>query len=367
MAKRDDEPWRLPATLHGKDARLAGAAGPDALPPRTKERLRRIAAKAPEAMVKLTGRARGGAAALREHLAYITRQGLLPAETQDGERIAGQGRLEALREEWLLANAAAARNPTDSAAAQSVAFILSMPPGTPPGPVEDAGRAWARSTFAGRHDWLMVRHDDTGHPHVHVTVRAVGYDGRRLAPGREELQLWRERFADELRRRGIDAEATPRLARGQVRKASPLPTRKAEQRGEESHADRAIRQAAAADAGGVAPPEPAAWSQALQAQHAAVRAAYLRHAEVLEQGDAADRRLAGALHRFVADLPVPLTRRQALAAVLRAERERQPPGENGRPVLPSRGPDGQSREAQAILEPLAPVVTLQPPRPRGRS
>ena len=41
----------------------------------------------------------------------------------------------------------------------------------------------------------MVRHDDQEHPHVHVTVRAVGRDGRRLARGKEQLQVWREDFA----------------------------------------------------------------------------------------------------------------------------------------------------------------------------
>jgi len=30
------------------------------------------------------------------------------------------------------------------------------------------------------YDWLLVRQEDKDHPPVHVTVRAVGHDGRRL-------------------------------------------------------------------------------------------------------------------------------------------------------------------------------------------
>ncbi|MBP2300921.1 relaxase/mobilization nuclease domain-containing protein [Azospirillum picis] len=327
-----------------------------------KARLERIAAGVPEAMVKLTGRSRGGAAALRAHLAYITRQGRLPAETQDGERLAGQDRLEALLEDWLLANAAQARGADGPAATQSVAFILSMPPGTPPEPVEAAARAWARAVFAGRHDWLMVRHDDTGHPHVHLTVRAVGRDGRRLGPGPGDLQQWRERFAAELRRYGIAAEATPRLARGQIRKPSPLPARKAEQRGITPHAAEAIRQAAEAEAAGPEAPEPPAWSRALQERHQAIRQAYLSHAEALERGDAADRRLACDLRRFVADLPIPLTRHQVLAVELRMVRARLSPPHPAMPAPPPGGPaDVRLRDSPAV-----PLPDPRLPRPRGR-
>ncbi|MCM8738855.1 relaxase/mobilization nuclease domain-containing protein [Azospirillum sp. A1-3] len=323
MTAADDKVWRLPTSIRGQDVRLApGLPGAAALSADSKARLRRIANKAPEAMVKIAGRAGGGGADLHNHLAYITRQGRLSAETQDGERIGAPARLDALIEEWLLANAAEARGANDPSATQAVALIVSMPPGTPPDPVEAAARAWAQDIFARRHDWVMVRHDDTGHPHVHITVRAVGHDGRRLAPGPGELQRWRERFAGELRRCGLEAEATPRLARGRVRKPSSLPTHKIEQRGLIPRAADAIGRAAVADASAAVAPEPPAWSHALQLRHEAVREAYLRSAELLEGGDVADRQLARDLRRFVADLPNPLPRRHALALALRAAQDR---------------------------------------------
>lgn len=133
----------------------------------------------------------------------------------------------------MLANAAEARGKAGPNATQSVAVILSMPPGSPPDRVEAAARTWAKETFGGKYDYLMARHDDTDHPHVHVTVRAVGYDGKRLAPGPADLQQYRERFAHQLRRQGVEAEATPRQARGHVRKANPIAVHHAERRGVE--------------------------------------------------------------------------------------------------------------------------------------
>ena len=152
-------------------------------------------------------------------LDYVTRNGKLLAETQDGEIIESRVRLRGLHDDWLLTNAAEARGRNSLQAAQSVSIILSMPPGAPRDRVQDAARTWAKETFAGQHDWIMVRHDDKDHPHVHVVVRAVGNDGKRLAPGPADLQRWRERFAGELRRLGVEAEATPRQARGVVRRS----------------------------------------------------------------------------------------------------------------------------------------------------
>lgn len=318
----DDEVWRLPGAVRGGDVRLRGS-GASALSPAAAARLRRIVRRVPEAMVKVTGRTRGGAAALKAHLDYVTRNGRLQAETSDGTVIAGRAELRALYDDWMLANAAQARGRSGPSAAQSVGLILSMPPGTPPDRVAEAARAWARETFAGTHDWLLVRHDDTGHPHVHVTVRAVGADGRRLAPGPKDLQAWRERFARELRRLGVEAEATPRQARGVVRKAPKAAVQRLGERGVEPCVRAAERREAEREARAPAASVPA-WSRRIQARQEAIRRAYLGHAETLEQGDAAERELARDIRRFVAEMPVPLTRRQAMAVELGRVLEQHP-------------------------------------------
>ena len=232
----DDDVWRLPPTQHGHDIRLERDRAPPPLPAGAKTRPGGGAAKTSEAVVKLTGRARGAAGHLLAQFDYITRNGILPLETQDGECITERARLLALHDDWLLANAADGRGRDAANATQSVALTLSMPPGTPPDRVEAAARRWAQDSFAGTHDWVMVRHDDTEHPHVHIAVRAVGADGRRLAPGPADLQCWRERFARELRRLGVEAEATPHVARSRLRHADPPPPHEARQRGAQPHA-----------------------------------------------------------------------------------------------------------------------------------
>jgi type IV secretion system T-DNA border endonuclease VirD2 len=324
MAYREDDVWRLPGPVKGRDVRLGESGDTGSLSFSGKARLARIARKAPEAMVKLTGRSRGGAGHLKAHLDYITRNGRLQAETHDGERIADRDALRALHDDWLLANCANARGSPRPNATQSVAVILSMPPGTPADRVEAAARTWARETFGGKYDYLMARHDDTKHPHVHVSVRAVGHNGKRLAPGPDDLQQWRERFARELRRLGVEAEATPRQARGHVRKANPIAVHHTEQKGVEPRVRSADRRFAEKEARASKPSQPRDWSREIQVRQESIRRAYLGHADVLAQGDTADRQLARDIKRFVADMPVPLTRRQVMAVELRRVLERQP-------------------------------------------
>jgi type IV secretion system T-DNA border endonuclease VirD2 len=62
----------------------------------------------------------------------------------------------------------------------------------------------------------------------------------------------------------------------------------------------------------------------IQARQESIRWGYLGHAEMLARGDAADRQLARDIQPFVADMPVPLTRRQAMAVELRRVLEQHP-------------------------------------------
>ncbi|MDI3467782.1 MAG: IncQ plasmid conjugative transfer DNA nicking endonuclease TraR [Nitrospira sp.] len=40
------------------------------------------------------------------------------------------------------------------------------------------------------------------HPHVHLTVKAVNFEGTRLNPRKPDLHRWREGFAEALRDHG---------------------------------------------------------------------------------------------------------------------------------------------------------------------
>jgi hypothetical protein len=73
----------------------------------------------------------------------------------------------------------------------------------------------------------------------------------------------------------------------------------------------------------VPPAERLEWSRTISARQAKIRDAHLAHAAALATGDADDRRLARDVERFVAQMPVALTRRQALAVELRRALERE--------------------------------------------
>lgn len=314
--EQDEQVWRLPNKARGEDVRLGGGGRPSSLSPSAKARLARIARGVPEVMVKITGRSRG-VVHLKQHLDYITRNGRLQAELQDGSKVETRADLRALHDDWLAANILGERGGHRPGAAQSVGIILSMPEGTPPDRVHDATRSWARATLTD-HDWLLVRHDDRGHPHVHVTVRAVGPTGKRLTAGPADLQRWRETFARELRRVGIEAEATPRKARGFVIKSARSAVHRLEQRGLEPRVARRSRDEMTKSSGG----NQSKWEIGVQARQQAIRTVYLTRAKELEQGTADELRLAHDIRSFVADMPPPLTSQQLLASELKLTRNK---------------------------------------------
>ncbi|MEP7100571.1 MAG: hypothetical protein ABI781_08680 [Burkholderiales bacterium] len=57
-------------------------------------------------------------------------------------------------------------------------------------------------------------HTHQSNPHVHLSLRAEGRDGKRLNPRKEDLRRWRETFAERLRGWGIEAEASSQVTRG---------------------------------------------------------------------------------------------------------------------------------------------------------
>jgi len=165
--------------------------------------------KAPEVVVKVTGRQRGGSH-VKAHLDYIGRKGGVDIETRDGEILTSKDDIAERAAEWSDTVQWRSR-PTVS----SVSLIFSMPEGTDPDKVLGAVRALAHAELSDNHDYVLALHTDTPRPHVHLTVQAEGLDRTRFNPRPVQLNRFRERFARELRARGVTAEATPRRARGQ--------------------------------------------------------------------------------------------------------------------------------------------------------
>ena len=177
--------------------------------PTARAKLARIVRKAPEVVVKVTGRQRGGRH-VYAHLDYIGRKGDVDIGTRDGEILTAKEEIAERAAEWSDTLAWRSR-PTVS----SVSLIFSMPEGTDPEKVLGAVRALAHAELSDNHDYVLALHTDTPRPHVHLTVQAEGLDRTRFNPRPVQLHRFRERFARELRERGVAAEATPRRARGQ--------------------------------------------------------------------------------------------------------------------------------------------------------
>ncbi|UPT92175.1 relaxase/mobilization nuclease domain-containing protein (plasmid) [Bradyrhizobium barranii subsp. apii] len=278
---------------------------PGRLTPAMRAKLERIVRRAPEVMVKITGRTKD-VAHLRSHLAYITRNGELDAETDQGAMMTGRAGLKDLQQQWEDDAGLDQKRRRDGSL--SINIILSMPAGTDAVAVKESARAFAIETFGGNRDYVFVQHLDDKHPHVHLTVRSLGHDGKRLNPRKADLQVWRERFAGELRLRGIAAEATPRRTRGQVRKADRGVVLALRKRKITPDVDRLAREQVLSEVrGGKAVKHP--WDEQTKSRQDAIRRRYLDYAAELQRsGVAADHELARQIRQFVNEMPAVETR-----------------------------------------------------------
>jgi len=344
-----DNLWRPPAggrKIVPKEPVIAapskGGRGGEA-----RARLARVVQNAPEVMVKITGRTKDGEH-LAAHLEYISRKGELDLEQADGALIHGRGAGRELADEWSEVGEGDSRRRANSN--MSVSIVLSMPVGTDPDRMKDAVRAFARAEFGDTFPYVFAFHQDAKgeQPHIHLSVRALGVNGERLNPRKADLADWRERFARELRGRGIQAEATPRRARGITQKPERTAVRKARERFErtgqnEPRVLREARREAEALARGGASAQP--WDEQMRRRQAQVRATYQAAAKVLAaSGDPRDQALAKDVQAFVKSMPPPVSRKVALARQIVVERQRARTGPEATPDRP--GPDkgrGRSR------------------------
>lgn len=279
-------------------------------------RISRIVRRRPEVMVKVTGSARGFRS-LKEHLAYITRNGKLDGERESGELIRGAAGVQSLAAEWW--GDCGIDRPTR--ARDTINLILSMPPGTDPQAVAEAARAFAQEMFGGQYDYLLAHHNHDSdpkrpeNPHAHLTIKTRGHEGQRLDPRKEDLQAWRERFAEQLRMRNVEAEATPRRARGVVRKGQRQAIRHMNVRRGSRVSWWKVNQALKTVKHDQAPEATAPWTTATRERQRKVRRAWGQLAIALE--DAGQAALAKEVRQFLANLPNLATEREALAAVAR--------------------------------------------------
>ena len=212
------EAWRPPAggkrTLRGAYVRIKpGGSGGGAARPMSMDqaearaKLERIVRKAPEVMVKVSGK-QYGAHHVAEHFGYVARHGKLAVRSSEGEIITEPDRLKAIAQDWAMLDEA--MNEHGRERPTSMSLVLSMPGGsTDAETLHDAAQAFARILFEGNHAYMLALHTDTDHPHVHLTVATEGADGTRFNPRKADLHHMRETFAHELRARGVAVSSQP--------------------------------------------------------------------------------------------------------------------------------------------------------------
>jgi len=348
------EAWRPPTggkrTLKGAAVRIhaggKGRAQGDAAPAlsqaQARAKLERIVRKAPEVMVKICGKQRG-AAHLGEHFGYISRHGKLEVRSSEGEIITDEKRLKAIAADWGMLDTA--MNPTGRDRPTSMSIVLSMPGGaTDAATIHDAVQAFARVEFEGQFAYMVALHTDTDHPHVHLTVATQGEDGTRFNPRKADLHHWRERFAHELRQRGVAAEATPRRARGHVQKRVRSSARHLEARmaGQGRGLDIVrLTEDRAAEFARSAEPERRPEDVAALGRQKFIRGAYREAAAALAAtGKEDDLALAEDVTRFVAGMPPAVSRRlQRAREIMMAERAAGAEGTRARGADDATGPN----------------------------
>ena len=238
--------------------------GPGArLSPQELELISYTARRTPEVMVKVSGGATSSQGALA-HLKYIDRRGRLEVETDQGEVIRGRDAENSLIADWDLDLVVAeSRSLYSGRAGRKAAklvhnIVLSMPAGTLPAKLLAASREFAREEFALKYRYAMVLHTDQDHPHVHLVVKAVSEEGKRLNIRKATLRVWRRQFAAHLRAQGIAANATERAVRGQVRAPVRDGIYRVALRGGSTHHQARLEQIAQAAPNGRAVPDPGA-------------------------------------------------------------------------------------------------------------
>jgi hypothetical protein len=306
-----------------------GRRGPerrDRLSPAQIQQIALTVARSPEVMVKVLPAGANSVAAVRQHLAYVGRQGEVELLTDDGQRLQDRDAAADLIGDWDLdlAECQSGLGGWQGRRAPKLVhkLVFSMPAGTPADKVLLATQGFCREQLALKHRYALALHTDEPHPHVHVIIKAISEQGERLNIRKATLRQWREEFAKQLRHVGVAANATPRFVRGETRPRKSDGIYRAARRGASTHMRERVKAAAVALRTADRAGEPA--KLRLRDTRRELERGWLATSEALRsQGQTA---LAEEARHFVRSLPAARTEREWLMAALveQARRERAP-------------------------------------------
>ncbi len=220
-----EEERRGRRSADGRDIQVGGRAWKGSLGDRLL-----VARRLPQAVLKISSH-NTGKERVRARLRYISRQGTLTLETDEGVGVGGLDEVDELAENWA-ADFGSRANSRDA-----MSLVISLPAGTDQEVATDAAREFFEDTFADNHEYVFAGHDDTENFHVHLVVKGRGRDGKPMRPSRRDPQIWRQAFAEKARAHGIPLDASPRFARGEGRRTPPTSVFELRRRGEVVYVD----------------------------------------------------------------------------------------------------------------------------------
>jgi hypothetical protein len=312
-----------------------GRRGPgrrDHLSPGQIEQISRTTRRVPEVVVRVLPKPANTLKSVSRNLNYIRRYGDLELEDENGKMLGGDDAHERLVEDWDLELDALRSSPNlaGSNGREPPRLIhkifFSMPPGTHPDKVLGAVRNFCREEFALKHRYVMVLHTDEPHPHVHVSLKAISEEGRRLNIKKPMLAEWRMGFAKHLRALGVPANATQRYVRGETSPRKSDGIYRASLRGDSTHVRDRVESVARELAKGNLQVEPA--KAKLLDTRKEVRQAWQAVSDILIREGQPE--LARQVEHFAARMPSPMTEREWLAAELVGHGRE--PRARGRPI-----------------------------------
>ena len=301
----------------GRGGRASSPRRPQKL---SKPALDRMLRGAPEVMVKITSSARS-MQRIRSQVTYLSRRGKVPIEDESGNVYLGPDATTDMLYPWAMSRHVIPETESKGTRRESHHVVWSMPANTDRAAVTQAARRTAEKLFAG-YQYVMATHDDQPQPHVHMVIRTVALDGRKMNPRKADLQHWRETFADELQALGIEANATLRVHRGRTERAQSQDVQHIDERlkgrGAQSKVSKAQEQAAQDEIEGKA----SGWKgrAVLDEQRKDLLHTYAEQIRELLGGTMTDRKLGKNLAQFATNLPPVQTRHERL---VREKREKQ--------------------------------------------
>lgn len=231
---KEEEELRFGRRVYAKPSKQAGSKlFPSYGGMSSRAMAEKYARGAPEAMLKFDKASVKDGHHLQEAARYITRNGKLDCEDQDGQSLDGCEVIDDRMQDWTddedLQKRAGQGRPSKTLARR---FIISTPPGTSVEALKKAVREFAQTELRDNgFDYIWTIHTDKAHPHAHILIKDHAADGHRLHYSLQELKALRERWCVVAEKYGIDLNATSRAVRGHTRRDKPIERVYQEKRG----------------------------------------------------------------------------------------------------------------------------------------